>query len=132
NIGDAYDHLDIFDSSYKYYSRSLKIARDLESDDYIGIAMTGLGHIYRKIGNNNESLVNYQNAINYLRKANDDENLCEATLGLATLFQKLDQSDSSGYYASLSLSIAKKDGFLSREYEATEFLTGYYKKLKNI
>jgi tetratricopeptide (TPR) repeat protein len=132
NIGDAYDVLDISDSSYKYYSRSLKIARDLQSDDDIGIAMTGLGHTYRKTGNSAASLLNYRNAINYLSTANDDENLCEATLGLARLFQTLNQPDSSGYYANISFAIAKKDGFLSREYEAGEFLTQHYKKQKNI
>jgi len=132
NIGDAYDVLNIFDSSYKYYSRSLAIARNLQSEDYIGIAMTGLGHAYRKTGNTTAALLNYRNAVNYLLTASDDDNLCEATLGLATLFQELDQSDSSGYYANLSFSTAKKDGFLSREYDASEFLTQHYKKLNNI
>jgi tetratricopeptide (TPR) repeat protein len=132
NLGDVYDRLNIFDSSYKYFSRSLKIARDLKDDDYIGKSLTGLGHTYRKIGNYNESLLNYQNAINYLRAANDDENLCETTLGFATLYRQLNQYDSSGYYANLSLSIAKKDGFLSSEYEAAEFLTDHYKKIQNI
>jgi len=132
NIGDAYDRLGIFDSSHKYYDISLKIAQQLQNSDFIGLAMTGLGHSYRKIGANNESLINYRSAIKYLQEANDDETLCEATLGLAALFRQLGQNDSAGYFANTSLSIAKKDGFLSREYEAAKFLTDHYKKMRNI
>jgi tetratricopeptide (TPR) repeat protein len=132
NIGDAYDRLEVFDSAHKYYNISLEIAQQLKNSDYIGLAMTGLGHSYRKTGGNNESLTNYRSAIKYLQEANDDETLCEATIGLATLFQQLDQTDSAGYYANVSISIAKKDGFLSSEYEAAEFLTNHYKKIGNI
>jgi tetratricopeptide (TPR) repeat protein len=132
NIGDAYDRLGFFDSSYKYYSRSLKIAQDLNDIDFIGLSMTGLGHNYRKIGANMQSLLNYQHAIKYLQEANDDETLCEAAIGLATLYKTLDQPDSSRYYARLSFSTAKEDGFLSNEYEAAEFLTDHYKRIKNI
>jgi len=132
NIGDAYDRLEVFDSSHKYYNISLKIAQQLKNSDFIGLAMTGLGHSYRKIGAYNESLINYRSAIKYLQEANDDETLCEATIGLATLFQTLGQNDSAGDYANISLSIGKKDGFLSSEYEAAEFLTSHYKKIMNI
>jgi tetratricopeptide (TPR) repeat protein len=132
NIGDAYDRLNIFDSAYKYYARSLEIAEDLKVGDYIGKSMTGLGHIYRKVGNSKESLLNYQNAINFLQDVDDDEMVCETTLGLATLYEQLNENDSARYYAQTTFAIAKKDGFLSREYDAAEFLTGYYKKIKNI
>ena len=132
NLGDVYDLIGIFDSSYKYYSRSLDIAQSRGNEDLIGLSFTGLGHIYRKMGKSQESLTNYHNAIVYLQSANDDENLCEATLGLATLFQTLGQYDSSRYYANACIAIARKDGFLVREYEAAEFLSAHYKNLKNI
>ena len=132
NIGDAYNLLGSADSSYKYFDRSLRIAHDLKDDDLIGKSMTGLGHVYRKSGNNILSLLNYREAIRALRSSNEDEVLCEAALGLATLFQNLNQVDSAGYYANLSFSIAKNDGFVSAEYDASEFLTHHYKQIKNI
>lgn len=132
NIGDAYNLLGNFDSSYKYFDRSLRIAHDLNDDDLIGKSMTGLGHIYRKSGNNILALLNYREAIRSLRTSNEDEVLCEAALGLASLFQNLNEPDSAGYYANLSLSIAKNDGFVSAEYEASEFLSRHYKQVKNI
>ena len=132
NVGDVYNRLDISDSAYMYFNKSLEIAKQQGDDDNIGLSMTGLGHSYRKMKNYQQSLVSYQTGINYLQAVKDDETLCEATLGLANLYQQMNKFDSAGYYGSLSLSIAKKDGFLSPQLEATEFLATHYKKLKSI
>ena len=132
NIGDAYDLLNISDSAFVYYKKSLDIARILDDGDFMGTSMTGLGHSYLKLGSYRYSLINYQAAIGLLQAANDDEILCEAALGLANLFEHLNEYDSAGYYANMSLSIAKKDGFLSKELEAAEFLTEHYKKIMSI
>lgn len=132
NIGDAYNLLDVSDSAFMYFNRSLEIARGLNDGDLIGTSMTGLGHSYLKMGSYRYSLINYQAAIVYLQQANDDEILCEAALGLANLFRHINEHDSAGYYANMSLAIAKKDGFLSKELEAAEFLTEHYKETKSI
>ncbi|HMU47719.1 MAG TPA: tetratricopeptide repeat protein [Chitinophagaceae bacterium] len=132
NTGDAYDRLNLSDSSYHYFSKSLEIARKLEDIDLIGTSMTGLGHSYRKQGRFNESLVNYQDAIQLLGQAHDDEIFCEAALGLARLYNQMGSHDSTEYYANLSLNIARKDGFLTRELEAADFLTNHYESMKKI
>ncbi len=132
NTGDAWDRLNQNDSAFRYFSRSLEIARALDDGDYIGTSMTGLGHSYRKMGRYPESQANYQEGIRYLQAAMDDEVLCEAALGLAKLFELIKKYDSAGHYANLSLAIAKKDGFLSKELEAAEFLTDHYKKIRDI
>ena len=132
NTGDAWDRLNQNDSAFRYFSRSLEIARALDDGDYIGTSMTGLGHSYRKMGMYPESQLNYQEGIRYLQEAQDDEVLCEAALGLAKLFELIKRYDSAGHYANLSLAIAKKDGFLSKELEAAEFLTDHYKKIRDI
>jgi len=132
NLGDVYNRLNISDSAYKYFSNSLELARNLQDIDLIGTSMTGLGHSYLKLGDYEQSLINYQNAIINLREANDDEILCEASLGLANLYKHLGKDDSAAYYASLSLEIAKRGGFLSHQLEAAEFLTTHYRANKNI
>ena len=132
NLGDVYNRLNISDSAYRYFNRSLVIAQALADIDLIGTSMTGLGHVYRKMGNYEQSLISYQAAITDLQTATDDEILCEATLGLATLYQQLNNYDSALHYGSLSMSIAKNDGFLSQELEAAGFLTGLYKTNKRI
>ena len=132
NVGDAYNRLDISDSAYMYFNKSLEIAKQRGDEDFIGTSMTGLGHSYRKMGNDEQSLINYQTGINYLQAVKDDETLCEATLGLANLYQQMNRYDSASYYGSFSLSIAKWDGFLTAELEASKFLATLYKKSKSI
>jgi len=136
NIGDAYNLLRISDSAFTYFNRSLELARvfpdtDLRVD-FTGSSLTGMGHSYLQLENYEQSLASYQSAMVYLRAANDDEVLCETTLGLANLYKQLHKNDSAVFYANLSLSIAKKDGFLSKELEAAEFLTEHFKEVKNI
>ena len=67
-----------------------------------------------------------------MRAANNDEILCEATIGLADLYQILNKNDSAGYYANLSFTTAKKGNFLSQQLEASKFLAEHYKKIKNV
>jgi tetratricopeptide (TPR) repeat protein len=132
NVGDAYNRLNISDSAYMHFNKSLEIAKRQGREDFIGASMTGLGHSYRKMHDYQHSLVNYQTGISHLQAVSDDETLCEATLGLANLYQQLNKNDSASYFGNLSLSIANKDGFLSPQLEACEFLAEHYKKLKNI
>ena len=136
NIGDVYNRLGSGDSAFTYFNKSLELARIFRDEtlrtDLIGSSLTGLGHAYLKLGNYEQSLIHYKASLDYLVAANDDEVLCEATLGLANLYEHLNKFDSAGHYANVSLNIAKKDGFLSKELDAAEFLTDHYKKVKSI
>ena len=139
NMGDVYDRLNVSDSALMYFNKSLEFAN--KPEDYlakkpdnskIGKSLTGLGHSYRKLGSYPQSMINYKRGIVYLQAANDDETYCEATLGLAKLYRLLEKHDSSGYFAKLSRTVAKKDGLLPFELEAAEFLTEHYKEERNI
>lgn len=136
NIGDAYNLLNIADSSLTYFNKSLQLAKVFPTvdliGDFTGTSMTGLGHSYLKLGSLQQSYINYQTGIKFLQAAEDDEVLCEATLGLANLYTQLNKKDSAGYFAKMSFAIAKNDGFLSKQLEAAEFLTEHYKAAKNI
>ena len=131
NLGDVYDRLNITDSAFNYFKKSLGIARDLKNDDLIGASMVGMGHSYLKKENYLLSLENYQDAIMHLQIANDDDLICEATLGLATLYQKLKNNDSAVYYANRSRIIGEQAGFLPRHLDAVKFLSEHYKQQKN-
>ena len=132
NIGDAYNKLNISDSAYFYFDKSLQIAEQLHDGDYIGTSLTGLAHTYARQLKDSLSLITYKKALDYLSAAGDDDIFCEATLGISAVYQKLKRKDSAVYFASLSLNIAKKDGFLSHELEAAELLTNLYKESRNI
>ena len=132
NIGDTYNSLNINDSAFIYYKRSLDLAIKIQDGDFTGTSMVGMGHSYLKQGNDSLALQNYHGALSFLYTANDEERVCEATIGLAKLYDKLSQSDSAEYYARETLILSKKDGFLSWQLEAANFLTGHFKKiLKN-
>lgn len=132
NLGDAYYRLGRFDSAYFYFNKSLQIARHLGDGDFIGTSMTGMGHCYLNENDYPFAQLNYQTALQYLSAANDDDIFCEAALGLSKLYGKMNKMDSAIHYATISFAIAKKDGFLTHELDATELLVGYYKKTRNI
>lgn len=131
NLGDAYDKMGNTDSAFSYFNQALIISNNLKDPDHIGNAQTGLGHTYLKQGNYAYALLNYQTAISNLELANNEEVLCEATLGLAKLFDQQHRSDSAAHYASFSLRIAEKDSFMTSQLEAARFLSALYKKTNN-
>jgi len=94
--------------------------------------MTGLGHSYRKIGAHNESLVNYHSAINYLRTLMMMKPFVKRQQGLPLYTKHQVKTIRPVIMPIFPFPLAKKDGFLSSEYEAAEFLTSYYKKIKNM
>ena len=132
NIGDAYDKLNVNDSAFSYFTKSLNIARQLKNNYYEGASMVGIGNNYLKTEQYILSMANYKSSIVYLKQAEDDDLLCEAYLGLANLFKKLNQKDSALLYSRQSFQLAKKDGFLPRHLEAAQFLTEHFKNEKNI
>jgi len=123
NLGDIYDRLHFTDSAFVYFSEALNIALERKNNTFIGASYTGLAHVNIAKVNYTESLNQYRNAVDYLTRANDDELLCEATLGFAELFHQLNRSDSALYYAKWSLALAKKAVLPSREMDAAEFLS---------
>lgn len=132
NLGDVYNKLNISDSALVNFKKALEFAIKHNSAGEKGNALTGLGHCLLKLESYDQSRTYYQTALAYLREANDDEVFCEAALGLANLYRATKKYDSSGYYANESLVLAKKDGFLSQELAAAEFLTEHYKETRNI
>ncbi|MFZ1306518.1 MAG: tetratricopeptide repeat protein, partial [Ferruginibacter sp.] len=132
NMGDVYDKLNRNDSAFSYFTKSLGIARQIKNNDYEGMSMVGLGNSYLKTGQHLLAMANYQSGIVNLKEAENDDLLCEATLGLASLFKKLNQNDSALFYARASFTLAQNDGFLPRHLDAAKFLSAHYKDEKNI
>jgi tetratricopeptide (TPR) repeat protein len=133
NMGDVYDKLNNTDSAYSYFNKSLTIAMQLKNNYRIAKSMVGLGHSYLKSNNYTLALANYNSSNVYLKESHDDDDLlCELTLGLAKLYKKINQNDSALVYAKQSLDTAEKCGFIPRQLEAVKFLATWYKDKKNI
>ncbi len=132
NTGDVYDKLLENDSAFNYFNKSLNIARSIKERYYEGMSMIGLGNNYLKTGQYLLAMANYKSGVVYLQEAEDDDLLCEAFLGLATLHTKLNNKDSALAYARLSLNMATKAGFLPRQLEAVKFLSTQFRSEKNM
>jgi tetratricopeptide (TPR) repeat protein len=132
NLGDVYDKLNMNDSAFSYFTKSLGIARQIKDNAYEGMSMVGLGNNYLKTGQNSLALANYQSGVINLKVAKNDDLLCEAYIGLANLYKKLNQPDSSFYYARESFKLAQKAGFLPRYLDAAKFLSAHYRDTRNI
>ncbi len=132
NTGDVYYRLQVYDSAYLYLNESLELAKKNGDEYMMGATMSTLAHNYRAKKEFSQSLINYKGAINYLKDGVDNDNYCEATLGLAKLFSLMNQNDSAVHYAKISMMVARGDGRASRELDATRFLTDYYSGAKKI
>lgn len=130
NIGDVFEKQNITDSSFVYFDDALKIATNLEDKNRIGMAMTGLGHTYLKKLNYSRALQNYTNGLTFLKMEDNDDAICEASLGMAKLYKEINNYDSSIWFARYSFVLAKYVGFQSRQLEAANFLTIMYSSLK--
>ncbi len=128
NIGDTYNRLNISDSAFLFFSKSLQIAKEEGNSEHLGMAMTGLGHSYFKLDSYLQSQQHYKSSIPYLQEVNNEEVLSEAALGLANVYRKLNRPDSSAYYAKLSLQSARQGGFSGAELSAAQFLSDYFQE----
>jgi two-component system NtrC family sensor kinase len=125
NIGLAYDVFDQLDSAKLFQERAYALAkRQHSATNYI---LYGLGNVARKQGQPREALAFYRASIAESKKLHHLRSLNFAYVGMATLFQKLGQSDSSVYYARLGCQAAQTNGFLRGVLNASTLLTQDFK-----
>ncbi len=129
DIGDSYENLNRLDSALFVTRQCYEIANRFNNIPMRGIALNNLGNIHAKMGKDEMSMEYYRQSIPDLVSDNDDEVICEATLGMANLFMKTGQQDSALLYAQKSLTLAQQDGFTQRVLNAGNFLSVYYEKL---
>lgn len=127
NLGDDYYRLKLFDSANIYTKQSYELAVEVKDTDMIATSLSNLGEIRSNIGQTALAMQCYRSSIPLAQLAEDDDIQCDNYLGIARLFRKQGQTDSCLYYAKLVLSIAKNDGFTRHIYDASIFLTDFYK-----
>jgi tetratricopeptide (TPR) repeat protein len=132
NIGDDYNKLRMFDSARIYTLQSYRLAVEASDADMTGVALNNLGEIFSAMAQDELALQYYRQSLPFSKAAEDDDIQCDAWLGMAKIFRKKNQPDSGVYYARLSFDLAKNDGFTKRIYDASVFLTDYYKVAQKI
>jgi hypothetical protein len=127
NIGDLYDKMQLNDSAYLFFKKSLELATANGDTGLMGTSMVGLGHNALKKQQYEQAAKFYFGSLPYLEQGKDEDLICEATLGLANLYNAIAKKDSAIYYARLSYEIGVKDAFLGRQLDAAKLLTKLYK-----
>jgi len=130
NLGETFYRMKKADSANYYFSEALKLGLSSQDGFYQGAALLGLGNVELAGGNDSTATDNYRKALVFLNDGTNNDMFCEATLGLANVFQKNNQPDSALHYGRLAFETGRKDGFLSRELDAATFLSHFYKNKK--
>lgn len=131
NLGDIYERLNKIDSSFTYFKAAHERAKQQDNPTFIAASLTGLGHCYRKMQDRVQASLHYHQALSILQSINHDELYCEALLGLARLHHDNQSIDSASLYGRLSMSVAGRGGFISRQLDAAQFLTDHFSAATN-
>ncbi len=131
NLGETFYRRKQADSANYYFTEAFKVGLINNDNFYQGAALLGLGNVEAAEGNDSTAMSNYRSAIAFLNDGTNSDMLCETALGLANVFQKTNHPDSALHYALLSFETGRKDGFLSRELDAANFLSRFYKGNKD-
>jgi len=130
--GLAYMAFNKMDSADFYLQLATKIAMQIHHVRLIGATLDDIGVLYEKQNQDAEAMKYYRMSLPYLVKANDQYNIPETEIGMARLFRKAGNLDSSVYYAKDVLEIAKRTGYLEYNYDAGILLATIYKSKGNI
>jgi tetratricopeptide (TPR) repeat protein len=132
NIGDMYEKINQLDSARLFTQQAYDLGLKLNIPGMMGLSLNNLGNIYSKMGQNVIAMEFYRSGFPYLLERGIDDAICETTLGLAKLFQKLNKADSSLYYARLSLNTAKTYKLTNRYLNASKFLSNYHQAIGRV
>ena len=129
NIGAAYLDLKKPDSATFYTQQAYHIAKEVKYDRQIGGALEVLGEINAESGEHRLALEYYRQGIPYHKKAENFIGLSSSYLGMAKLFENIQQIDSVLFYAKKSFLLAKEKEFTIVVRDAGRYLTSYYRKI---
>ncbi len=132
NLGDFYEKLNVLDSARMYTNMGYDMATSLKHPTLTAITLNNLGNIYSKMGQDAVAMANYQLCLPVYVQEDDVEGLCEAYLGMAKLFRRAGNVDSSLYYGKLSLANANKLASTARIMNASAFLMDLYISERNV
>lgn len=127
NLGDMFEKSGKISAALDYTGKAYALAIKEDNTNFIGASLNNLGNIYAKMGNTALAIQHYSASIPFLTATEDDGFVAEASLGLAKQYTLIGKLDSAAYFAEKSYTLSKKNGFLSKQLDASAFLSSYYK-----
>lgn len=129
-IAVTYRYSGILDSSKFFAQQALDLANQINDHRTMGYALNNLGVSHLESGQNKLALEYYRLGGPELNKAGDLFGVSASFLGMAKVFEKTGQIDSSLFYALKSLTVTKERARLTK-IEVSNFLYSVYKKKGN-
>jgi signal transduction histidine kinase len=125
-IGDAYFRFNQLDSALVYLQQAYKIASVNKVDYLLDNILTVTGQAQTAKGNDAQAMENFFNSIPHSIPDSDHQNLNQTYLGIAKLFQKRGQKDSSIAYAKKALAEGQVISNVRGVLDASQFLASIY------
>jgi two-component system, NtrC family, sensor kinase len=131
-LAESYLRLNRIDSARYFADKSYKIATDFYGKKIYGGVLNTLGGVYLELGEDSLAHNYLHRSYEYFIHDNSDySNYCESTMGLANYFKKAGATDTSIYYARLTLKTAKDQGFLDYVSQSSDLITAYFQSKHN-
>ncbi|WP_210490154.1 tetratricopeptide repeat protein [Rufibacter aurantiacus] len=131
NICDTYIHLNMADSARLYGQQALTMAYQSKNDRSMGWILFEMAFVHLLAEEYPLALANFRMSIPLSRNVNDYVALCKQYRGMAEVFEKTGQIDSSFQYARDALSIAQQSSMLNEVIKSSSFLSTLYRKRHN-
>ncbi len=132
NLGDVFEKLNTLDSARYYTHLAYDISVKIDDKQGIGLTLNNLGNIHLKLNQPDVAFANYKMSLPFVSDDNEAVTYCEATMGMAKIFEIKKMNDSSLFYANKSFGVAKQLGFSQYILNASSFLANYYKNINKI
>jgi tetratricopeptide (TPR) repeat protein len=122
NIGMCYLRLHQYDSALLYFQKTYSMAEGGKFPDFHGDIERGLAESETAKNNFQAALYHFNKSLVKYQARDDKQDLSIAYLGMSTLYLDKNPTDSSIYYAKMSLSNAKDGSYNKGIFDASEKL----------
>ncbi len=125
-IGNAYFRFNQLDSALIYLQQAYDIASANNLNHYLDNILTSSARVQDARGEDARAMMNFRNSIPHSIPDSDHQNLNQAYLGIAKLFQKRGLKDSSIFYAKKALGEGQVISNVPGVLGASQFLASIY------
>jgi tetratricopeptide (TPR) repeat protein len=131
NTCDTYIYLKTADSARLYGQQALTMAYQFKNDRAMGWILFEMAFVHLLAEEYPLALANFRMSIPLSRSVDDYVALCKEYRGMAEVFEKTGQVDSSFQYARDALSIAQQSSMQNEVIKSSSFLSTLYRKRHN-
>ena len=127
NIGSMYMRMGKLDSALKYLQKSYELALHADTLD-LAYVLWNLGGIHSRMGNEALAITYYNMSLQKAKRGNRLRQLCWAYTDMAEHFQRMNQPDSSRFYAKKAVEVIQNTSFFYMSMQPAKLLADMYEK----